>query len=307
MLSIAICTYNRVEQLRVLLNQFVQFNDGLKLNIEILIIDNNSQDATPEMVNKFSSVLPISFFKEPEQGLACARNRAIIEYKGDALLFVDDDVSITLGAIQAYSEALKKYPDTDFFGGKINIDWQGDVPNWLKSDDLVLLNGLFGKYDLGSNNLEYGGQHMLPFGANFILRRQLIDKVGSFDIALGVKGQAIGRGEETDYFNRACELNFKGMYIAAAEVGHRFQRDRVNLAYLYRYGIQKGRARVLVGNEASHKPFFLVLCSMLNFSSRGLFQLLKCRRDRFYQCVINSGIEYGFWRETKQSKVKTNA
>jgi len=303
MLSIAICTFNRVEQLVLLLDQLCLMHEWLEENTEILIIDNNSTDKTIDLIQPFSKLLPLHVFKETQQGLAHARNKAIVEFKGEALLFFDDDITVSLETLESYLQALQVYSDASFFGGKIYVDWQGDVPIWLKSDDLVLLNGLFGQYDLGNLDIVYGDNHMLPFGANFMLRRSLIEQVGIFDTRLGVIGNAIGRGEETDYFNRAQKKELTGMYIAGAPVGHRFQKERINLVYLYRYGIEKGRSEVLVSNRSSNKNCVTVMLNSLFFILRGIFQLMKFRRDRFYQCIINTGIEYGFWSETKKRKV----
>jgi len=127
----------------------------------------------------------------------------------------------------------------------------------------------------------------------------LIERVGLFDTRLGVVGQQIGRGEETDYFRRAQQLGFSGLYSAKAVVGHRFQIERLNSFYLYRYGIEKGRALVLVDRMLEPRDTVKFILSSLSFFVRGIFQLLKGRRDRFYQCLINIGIERGLWNESK--------
>lgn len=296
MLSIAVCTYNRAEQLTVLLDQFIGFSDWLNEHAELIIIDNNSSDHTQELLASYQQKINLRIFCEMEQGLAAARNRAINEFNGDAILFLDDDVTVSLRTFESYCRALKEHGNIDFLGGKIIVDWQGATPQWLKSDDLVLLNGLFGKYDLGDENIEYSDQMAMPFGANFVLRRKLINSVGLFDVRLGVIGQQIGRGEETDYFKRAVKLGFSGLYCARAEVGHRFQKERVNIPYLYRYGFEKGRAAYLIDHARSTS----YLARSFGFFIRGLYQLLKGRRDRFYQCVINIGIMRGVYTESMQ-------
>lgn len=298
MISIAVCTYNRVDTLAILLNNFELINTWLREHVELIIIDNNSTDDTQLLLNQHRESLDLRIFCEPKQGLAAARNRALREFNGDAILFLDDDVSISLEALGAYLSLLNDREDIAYVGGKISIDWQGDAPQWLKSNDLVLLNGLFGQYDLGKENLDYSDQCATPFGANFLLRRELINQVGEFDTRLGVIGQQIGRGEETDYFKRARHLGFKGMYCAKAEVGHRFQKERINLRYLYRYGIEKGRATVLVDGKVSNEGTFNLFIRVVNFLFRGLWQLIKGRLDRFYQCVINVGILVGARRES---------
>lgn len=302
MLSIAICTYNRSESLSVLLNQLSEQHEWLASNAEIIVVDNNSSDDTIDVLKKYQTLLPLCVFTETEQGLAAARNRAIGEYKGNALLFFDDDVSINLQTLESYKELLELKPSFDFFGGKIVVDWQGKRPRWLQSNDLVLLNGLFGSYDLGHEGLAYKGGIQLPFGANFMLRRSLIDKVGLFNTRLGVIGAGIGRGEETDYFRRAQRMGFNGFYSGLASVGHRFQKERINIPYLLRYGVEKGRAIVLVDQVQRNFSAINMVVAMANFAIRGLYQVVKGRRDRFYQCVINIGIQRGLWRESRLNR-----
>ena len=296
--SICICTYNRANELKRLLSQLEIMSEWLSEHAELIVINNNSSDHTAEVLENFQNKLNVKVFEEKRQGLSHARNRALKEFKGNALLFLDDDVSVSLASLETYRQLLKNRDDIDYFGGKIVVDWQGEKPQWLKSNDLVLLNGLFGEYDLGDENIEYTDDMMTPFGANFILRRSLIDKVGVFDIKLGVIGDGIGRGEESDYFNRARTLGFNGLYCADALVGHFFQKERVGTFYLYRYGIEKGRAAYYLDGIRLNKWAM----RSFGFLIRGIFQLIKCRRDRYYQCVINMGIARGLCQESQQSQ-----
>jgi glycosyltransferase involved in cell wall biosynthesis len=72
--------------------------NNLKLGaIKVLIIDNNCTDGTMNVVKKFRERLPIRRVTENRQGLAYARNRAVAEFRGDFLLFTDDDVRLGPG------------------------------------------------------------------------------------------------------------------------------------------------------------------------------------------------------------------
>ena len=67
---------------------------------------------------------------------------------------------------------------------------------------------------------------------------------------------------------------------------------------LYRYGIEKGRAAVLIDGKISQEGWFKLTICAASFLFRGLWQLIKGRLDRFYQCVINVGILVGARRES---------
>ena len=314
-LTLAICTYNRADLLRVLLENLVQVFDspavGARESCDVLVVDNHSTDHTADLLQEFASNLPLTMAREERQGLAYARNRALRCFSGDAILFLDDDVSIDPESVAVYLQALDAFPQYDYFGGPIDVDWQDNRPRWLKSNDLVLLNGLFGQYRPSPHDLEYSEEVLGPYGANFLLRRRLCGRVEHFDTRLGVRGNCPGRGEETDYFLRARRIGARGLYLHEAAVRHRFQTERLNITYLYRYGIAKGKA----SGDAAMSPGGCATggCATggwatggwatgswakegraaAGFLIRGLWQLARGRVDRFYQCIINIGIIRG--------------
>jgi glycosyltransferase involved in cell wall biosynthesis len=263
---------------------------------EVVVINNNSTDQTQQVIDRFADKLPISCHFESVQGLAVARNTALKQSKRNAIVFFDDDVLITSQTLIAYKKMLKRYPEHYYFGGKISIIWPNTKPRWLKSDDLSLLNGLFGYYSLGEQNRVYDKNLNGPYGANFVLRRSILNIVGEFNERLGVSGTSIARGEETEYFKRAQDAACSGLYCADAEVGHRFQIERITIPYLFRYGIEKGRAELAL-SKSSRKNW---IGDSLLFSLKALLQLIKGRRDRFYQCIINLGIIRGLYLATIQ-------
>ena len=286
-ISIAICTYNRCQQLRLTLPSLANCSGSLVAQDEILVIDNNCSDDTVQVIQEFTSVLPLRRVVATDQGLSAARNVALQEFTNPHLIFIDDDINFTLDSLHAYRQAIQDYPDDDFFGGRIKVDWQGDKPQWLRDDGMPLISGLIGHYDMRDDGLAYTVDSLLPYGANFILSRKLVLSVGKFDTQLGVKGKGIGRGEETDYLQRAMQQGFSGRYLANALVWHRFQSERLTTAYLYSYGREKA------GPEVVQQPAARRYMSAFTWFSRGIWQFLKGRRDRYYQSVINAGIVIG--------------
>ena len=296
-ISICICTYNRCDELQKTLDSLLGVAAELVDGDELIIVDNNSNDQTVPVIDKFLTRLPVKYLFEKTQGLSAARNSALSTFKNAEIVFIDDDITVTQGFLQAYRKAFREAPGTGFFGGKILVDWQGKTPQWFQVDNLPLINGLIGQYHYDDKDGDYRHDSLLPFGANFALRRELVNAVGDFDQTLGVCGTHLGRGEETDYFHRALLAGFSGRYVASAAVGHRFQAHRVNVQYLFRYGIEKGRAEFALNNRTRKK---WLLDSVL-FLIKALLQLLKGRRDRFYQCIINIGIVRGLFLATIQS------
>src|ERR1017187_1820515 len=96
-ISICICTFNRSQSLRRTLDSLTSQNDIKAGTVEVLIVDNNCTDDTQEMVEAFRERLPIRRVTESRQGLAHARNKAVLEFRGDVLLFTDDDIRLGPG------------------------------------------------------------------------------------------------------------------------------------------------------------------------------------------------------------------
>lgn len=287
LLSIAVCTFNRKDQLSRMLTSLQQSESWLKKNAEVIVVDNCSTDGTADYVSSLKTSFDLKYFFESKPGLSNARNCALDNFLGDAIVFFDDDITVEQSALEAYFYALDS--GSHFFAGPIAVAWQHGKPKWLKSDDLVLLNGLFGYYDLGLEQKNYDHSMPMPYGANFMLSRVLVNAIDKFNPRLGVIGDQIGRGEETDYFFRALKAGFNGTYLPKAHVKHHFQIERLNSPYLYNYGIAKGKAIPKVEGYRAFNSFYDHFVYLL----KGMIQLLKGRRDRYYQCVINMGISKG--------------
>ena len=93
-ISVIICTYNRAQNLPVCLGRLAgqQGVDGLEW--EVLVVDNNSTDATREALAELARTLPIAirYTFEPQQGLNYARNRGAQESLGRYFGYIDDDI-----------------------------------------------------------------------------------------------------------------------------------------------------------------------------------------------------------------------
>jgi glycosyltransferase involved in cell wall biosynthesis len=135
-ISFAICTYNRLSYLKLVTEDFLKQCEELSsrlgtleavaeselgirpLEIELLFIDNNSDDGTEEycksfvdsfnfqdqenyknsknraLINRAIGKVTASYIFEKRQGLSHARNAAIEKFTGEYLVFLDDDIRL---------------------------------------------------------------------------------------------------------------------------------------------------------------------------------------------------------------------
>lgn len=269
------------------------------LSWELLLIDNNSPDATRQVAERYTQSLALRHVFEPVQGLSAARNRALKEFKGDLLVFTDDDVVLDPAWLSAYAAAERSFADAAYFGGRVLPLWDKGKPRWLVDPSLALISGLLVHYDQGEENRWYNENDPLPFGASFALRRMLIERLDPFRLDLGVKGGSAGRGEEAEFLARAQRSGARGAYVGSAVCFHAQDPERFRLNRLYGFGVEKGRAAALMNATADQGSFR----QQLQYGTKGLVQLLKGRGDRFRQCVINMGIQHGLALEHRRRQI----
>lgn len=88
-----ICTYKRPELLKRLLSKLEeQKTEGL-FDYSIVIVDNDRSESARQIAESYArqTKIFISYYVEPEQNIALARNRAIENSRGDFIAIIDDD------------------------------------------------------------------------------------------------------------------------------------------------------------------------------------------------------------------------
>lgn len=288
-LTVSICTFNRSQSLERTLETLARQSGEVWNDAELLVIDNNCTDDTADVVERFADRLPIRRAVENKQGLSNARNCAMQEAKGEWVLFTDDDVLLDPDWLSSFIDAFVAYPEASFAGGRIVPYWEEQAPRWFQGERLDLIDGLLVWYDFGDATKPMTDNDPLPFGASFALRRSLTSSVGEFRSDLGVNGKQMGRGEETEFIERAKRLGLRGIYVGAAICHHVADPRRFTPVALYRHGRAKAREIILTERKS---PRGSRLAAVL-FILRGLLQLLQGRGDRFRQCLIHVGIQHG--------------
>jgi len=174
LVSVVVPAYNRERMLpQALANIRAQGYPRL----EIIVVDDGSTDRSAEVARAQPDV---RLFEQPNGGPAQARNRAIINARGEFVACLDSDDLWPAGMLVHLVDALRRDPQADVAQG------------WPQ---LARLDGSgAGEGEFEGNPLE-GFPHYIT---GSVFRRSVFERVGLFDPELRF-------GEDTDWFNRARE------------------------------------------------------------------------------------------------------
>lgn len=106
MLSVVIPTFRKPDLLRRTLEALVPQVSGLSTSCEIVVVDDGSGDATAEVLEDLAARLPLVAVRPARnEGRARARNRGWRAASGAWVLFLDDDIVLDPGALDAHVKA----------------------------------------------------------------------------------------------------------------------------------------------------------------------------------------------------------
>ena len=277
-IEIAICTWNRCQLLDGCLATLCAMNVEATTKWSVLIVDNNSTDATAEVVAGYAERLPVRRIVEEKQGLSHARNRALEVCSADYVLWTDDDVRVPANWVDSYARAIVEHGYPAVLGGGIFPDFGADCPRWLQKGWEHVANAFAVRRSPGAGiSIEKG---YYPFGANFCIRRDVL-KTGAFDPALGRVGAKMLSGEEEAVISEVLsDPNNFGVWLGDADVRHLIEPYRQKLQYLKAYFA--GHGEVLYRIEAASEvgpprsPRRMLL-SMYRAALRRYLQYLRSR------------------------------
>jgi glycosyltransferase involved in cell wall biosynthesis len=191
---------------------------------ELLVVDDGATDATPEVAERFGARL----VRHGEQrSLNAARNSGIRAAAADLIAFVDDDVLVPPGWLDAVVDGAARHPDAEAFGGPIRARFEGRVPRGCGREDPPITT-----LDLGPSDVEAE----MVWGANFAVRRSAVERVGDFDETLDR-----GHGDEEEWLMRLRATGGRIVYLAEAGLDHRRSAGDSGLGSLARAAYHRGR------------------------------------------------------------------
>jgi glucosyl-dolichyl phosphate glucuronosyltransferase len=243
-ISVIICTYNRADLLPEAIEN-VLAQEGIAADaFELIVVDNNSNDRTREVVTAFSARDErVRYLFERAQGLSHARNAGIAVARAPIITFTDDDVRVGRGWLAAILEVCAEHPDADVIGGRVLPDWPAPPPAWLTTrhwSPLALV-------DYGDRPVQVSAANPLCLvGANLTVRRRAFDLVGSFAPDLQRVRDGVGSCEDLEFLLRLYRAGRFGIYDPRITIHAAVQHERLDRAYHRRWHIGQGHFHALM-------------------------------------------------------------
>jgi len=262
--SVVVCTFNRSESLRRVLNSLREAVVPDHLSCEFIVVDNNSDDDTrlvfDEIDQHYESKLRYVF--EDNRGISHARNRGIREAKGEIIAFTDDDVIVDKHWIQNIDKAFKEHDDVACVGGKILPIWEISKPIWLKSN----LYSYLALLDHGDSVVYMDKPDI--WGANFAVKSEMFKKYGLFDPNLGRIPRKLYGFEEIEFLQRLQNAGEKLLYYPSLIIHHNVPAHRMSKKYMRKWKFDQGELEgILMGDKK--------YLNIMNIQSRTPGRMLK--------------------------------
>jgi glycosyltransferase involved in cell wall biosynthesis len=191
---------------------------------EVLVVDDGSTDDTPGLAARFGARL---VRHDERRGLNAARNTGLREAGADVIAFVDDDVFVPPGWLDALVEGAERHPGAEVFGGPIRARFEGHAPRSCGREDPPITT-----LDLGDEDREAE----MVWGANFAVRRSAVERIGEFDESFDR-----GHGDEEEWLLRLRAAAGRIVYLADAGLDHRRAAGDSGLGSLVRAAYHRGR------------------------------------------------------------------
>jgi GT2 family glycosyltransferase len=195
-------------------------------SVEIIVVDNASQDGSPDMVEeKFPSVRLIR--NTENLGFAAANNIGIRMSAGRYISLINSDVSVLGSCIDALADYLDQHPDVGNVGPKLlneDMTLQSSCRRfptlWNNICEAIGLSRVFGRSSF------FSGEHMLYFsydrildvdvlvGCFWMVRRESFETVGLLDEAFFIYA------EDVDWCKRCSKSGWRTSFFPEGQAIH---------------------------------------------------------------------------------------
>lgn len=240
--SVIIPTRNRASLLERCLAALTRQSIS-RSDFEVLVLDNDSTDATATVAESFRGQLTLTRRFAPEIGLHVGRHEGAKHAKSDLLVFADDDIepepTWLAGILRSFQD-----PTVGLVGGNNYPRFEEAPPAWLVQwwDTPVYKGralGYLSIIDFGEGRYEIDPSFV--WGCNFSVRRDVLQRAGGFHPD-GVPPERLRyRGDgESHVVRTARAMGMRAWFESDASVHHFVPKQRATRAYFEQRGFAQG-------------------------------------------------------------------
>ncbi|HEY9173466.1 MAG TPA: glycosyltransferase, partial [Verrucomicrobiae bacterium] len=201
MASVILLVLNQLEHTRRCLESLAAHTP---LPHEIIVVDNGSNDGTPEFLREWLAKTPhgIVIHNETNLGFAAGNNQGLALARGQNVVLLNNDTVVTAGWLEGMLDVLRREPDTGVVGPMSN---RVSGPQFVSEVGYTDLSGLpaFAKQwaqTHAGQSFEVGR----AVGFCLLARREVIERIGGLDERFGS-----GNFEDDDFCIRARLAGFR--------------------------------------------------------------------------------------------------
>ncbi|MDY0222954.1 MAG: glycosyltransferase [Desulfobacterium sp.] len=252
--SVIIPTYNNCNRLNITLEAFTKLETLSDILWELIVVNNNSNDSTKEVVCSFTDKLRIKYVEELEQGISIAKNTGLRNSSGELIIFTDDDVKPCKNWIQLYWQEYQRNPKGYFFGGPIVSDFEVTPLDM----DLIRLGPASVKgLNYGKIKKELETDEFFV-SANWAAPSEVVKEIGGFNTEMGLNASTdkVSVGEETDLMERLISKGLTPFYLPEASIKHFVPKSKMTLEHIASRTEASGRYLVDKELEITSGYFF---------------------------------------------------
>jgi glycosyltransferase involved in cell wall biosynthesis len=287
-ISVVIATYNRAPLLREALEHLgrQRYQEG----DEVIVVDNASTDATPEVIARAAAGFPVALrrVRETTPGKTPALNAGLAAAKGQILALTDDDVLVADDWIDTIRRIFRD-KSLALAGGRVDPRWERPAPSWLRVEQQDCYGPMASPLAL----LHYGDVqplgHRTAVGANLIVRRDVLQALGAYH----------------DFCRRAVSAGYVCEYRPELRVRHWVPANRVRLRYYLRWFFWSGvtDAVLKTDHEENAAPVRHLLRRILSAPPAALAYLIAGRQADAAERMMDGAFAFGYlWESLKRSR-----
>ncbi|MDD4384055.1 MAG: glycosyltransferase [Bacteroidales bacterium] len=222
--SVIVPVFNRPDEVDDLLKSLAAQKEQ---NFEVIIVEDGSTIPCNEIVNRYNSLLNITYYSKPNSGPGTTRNYGAQRANGDFFIFFDSDCIIPPEYFCEVESELKGNP-VDAFGG----------PDRAHTSFTPIQKAIgYSMTSFFTTGGIRGGKERLdkfyPRSFNMGISKEVFEKTGGFS--------KMRFGEDIDFSLRILEAGFTTRLFSKAFV---FHKRRTNFRQFYKQVFNSGIARI---------------------------------------------------------------